>query len=531
MSAPNSSDRDFIYSVAREINSSLDLDAVLGRVLALAKEKLGANRASLLLMDEHGIPEDLLVSLGDSMVFHDPDKAEDLYEHGLAGMVARERNPVLVTDSSKDPRWMTRPDDNIEVTGAKSAVVAPLVTQDELIGVMSLVAPGVNKFGPTEYELALTIASMSATAVHNACLYEALQQSQKRYKELFDRCNSILLVTDMKGNIQELNHSAEKALGLNLERSDLPNLFDLLYLKRGAALPDLENIIPYEILPIEASLKSRTKDAISVEGTVQKTSFRKEDMLDWDLQDVSARLELETMKDDLASMVYHDLRSPLANILSSIEMITCDLTPEESEKYSTMLDIATRSTRRVESLVNSLLGVYKLEKGQTIVTKEISDPESIVQVAVEITRPRASHRGISLNYSSDSMSGMISVDRDMIRRVVSNLIENALRFTPAGGKIDVGLIDGEQDVRFYVKDNGVGISDEDKKHIFEKFFQSERNGKHQSLGLGLAFCKMAVEAHGGRIWVEDNHDKGSIFQFSLPKTISCVQIEGKTTGA
>ena len=523
----NLSTQDFIYSVAQELNASLDLNAVFGRVLALAKERLGANRASLLLLDEHDNPEDLLVSLGEGNVFHDADEAQGLYDHGIAGAVARSREAVLITDSLNDPRWMSRPDDLQTATGTKSAMVVPLIAMGDLIGVMTLVAPGVNKFSKDDLDLAMIITSMSATAVRNARLFNALTDSQKRYKDLFDRNSNILIITDLEGRIQVINQAAARAIKGNATLEELPNLFEVLHLN-NKTLPNYSMLVPYEILQLNGVLKSGVDDVLSVEGYVKKVHDKTGDSLNWELSDVSDRKELDSLKQDLSSMVYHDLRSPLANILSSLEMVEMDLTKEEADKYGSMIEIATRATRRVESLVNSLLDVYKLEQGQTLVTKELSDPESIVQDAVEITRPRSAHRGIQLTYFVQEMCGMIAVDRDMIRRVISNLIENALKFTPSGGHIQAGLIDREDEIRFYVKDDGAGISDQDKNRIFDKFYQVERSGKRQGLGLGLTFCKMAISAHGGKIWVEDNNDRGSIFLFSIPKTISCVQSEKPT---
>ena len=516
------STQDFIYTVAQELNSSLDLNAVFRRVLALAQTQLGADRASLLLLDDDAQPEDLLVSLGEGSLYHDAPEAYSLYAEGLAGTVARTREAVLITDSSQDTRWMSRPDDRESATGAKSAIVAPLITAGKLIGVMSLVAPGVNRFNKSEFDLALLIASMSANAVRNARLFHQLTDSQKRYKDLFDHSKNLLFVTNLHGKILMLNQTASVALKSGLTREELPNLFEVLALD-GKRIPDLTTLVPFEIVHLEGVLKSGQEDALSVEGYVKKVHEKGGDLLNWEFNDISDRKELDAMKKDLASMVYHDLRSPLANILSSLEMVETDLTPDESEKYAAMLEIATRATRRVESLVNSLLDVYKLEAGQAPVTKELSKPDLIVHDAVEISRPRASHRGIQLTAFVQDVSGQVSVDRDMIRRVVSNLIENALRFTPNGGNVEAGLIDHDDEVRFYVKDDGSGISDEDKSRIFDKFYQIERSGKRQGLGLGLNFCRIAVTAHGGKIWVEDNRDKGSIFMFSIPKVISCVQ--------
>jgi signal transduction histidine kinase len=190
--------------------------------------------------------------------------------------------------------------------------------------------------------------------------------------------------------------------------------------------------------------------------------------------------------------------------------------PQGDEAFQSVLSIAQRSSRRASRLVESLLDLDRLEAGQAVLDKSPVSIGNLITEAVEEVYPTAEAKGHLLRMKIDPDTPEVEVDVDMIRRVLINLLDNAVKYTRSGGKITIASYNEDDHVRIRVWDSGPGISVEDQQRIFEKFSRVRRKTSAKGLGLGLAFCRLAVEEHGGRIWVESEEGKGSTFYFTLP---------------
>jgi signal transduction histidine kinase len=222
------------------------------------------------------------------------------------------------------------------------------------------------------------------------------------------------------------------------------------------------------------------------------------------------------LRDDLAATIYHDLRSPLANIVSSLELLNTMLSPEEAELAETVLGIARHSVDRIQRLVNALLDINRLEAGQQLGERLPARIDEIIGDSVKAVIPPTTSREQQITIAVKPDLPLVQVDADMIRRVLINLLENASKYTPNGSSISVGAeLDGEK-VRVWVQDNGPGIPAEDQGRIFDKYTRLKRSSSPRGFGVGLAFCRLAVEAHDGKIWVESRPGKGSRFILTLP---------------
>ena len=226
----------------------------------------------------------------------------------------------------------------------------------------------------------------------------------------------------------------------------------------------------------------------------------------------------ESLRDSLASMLVHDLRAPLTTILAPLEMLSSNAFGELNEMQSEVAEMATRGANRLLYLVNELLDVSKLESGNMTLQPSEFLLAPIVEEALELTGVLAGRdeQLVEREYSNDFQ---VRADEDLLRRVLSNLLSNAVKFTPSDGRIGVGAKTGDNEVLFWVRDEGDGVPPEYRDKIFEKFGQveSRQEGRKLSTGLGLTFCKLAVEAHGGRIWIESEAGRGSTFFFTLPQ--------------
>jgi two-component system, sensor histidine kinase and response regulator len=226
---------------------------------------------------------------------------------------------------------------------------------------------------------------------------------------------------------------------------------------------------------------------------------------------------LERLKDDLMKMIVHDLKSPLTAMLGTLEMaLEGDLGPVSPELRPLLGDGVQRGGDALQ-LMDDLLELTQLEESHLTLSVEPIDAVELIDTVREEWRIRAEQRGASIQTTTGDVPPT-QADRYLLRRVFSNLIGNALRHAGEGILIDLAVTaePEAEAVRFTVRDDGVGIPPAYHDVIFRKFGSYQRPGERPSSGLGLTFCKLAVEAHGGRIWVESREGSGTAFHFVIP---------------
>jgi signal transduction histidine kinase len=234
------------------------------------------------------------------------------------------------------------------------------------------------------------------------------------------------------------------------------------------------------------------------------------------MRDITERKDLDALRENMTSMIYHDLRSPLANVVSSLDVLSALCSGQENENVQSVVTIARRSTDRLQRLVSSLLDINRLESGQAIVSQQSVTLPILTEDALEAVRPGVESRHQTLTSRLPGKLPPLWVDADMIRRVLINLLENASKFTPPEGKIELGARRDNGWVQIWIRDNGPGIPFADQESVFNKFTRLKGEGAPTGLGIGLAFCRLAVEGHGGKIRVESQSGQGSKFILSLP---------------
>ena len=233
-----------------------------------------------------------------------------------------------------------------------------------------------------------------------------------------------------------------------------------------------------------------------------------------ELQDSFERLrQLERLRDDLTHMIVHDMRSPLGAVLGTLEIVQRDAASRQNDPLTRLVELAHRETADLVEMATQMLDISRFEGGQMPVKKTEGDLARIAQTALDFVAPSAEDRRLLL--ASDGPFPAV-FDADLIRRVLVNLVANAVKFTRRGGEVKIIVSREGSDVRVAVADDGAGIPPEYHDKIFEKFGQVEGDKKKFGTGLGLTFCKLAVEAHGGRIGVDSETGKGSTFWFTLP---------------
>jgi two-component system, NtrC family, sensor kinase len=237
-----------------------------------------------------------------------------------------------------------------------------------------------------------------------------------------------------------------------------------------------------------------------------------------EIADKSAQLEAASRhKSEFLANMSHELRTPLNAIIGFSEVLVDRMFGELNEKQDEYLKDIYASGQHLLSLINDILDLAKIEAGRMELEAADFDLPSAIDNALILVRERASRRGITLGHSIDERLGPVRGDERKVKQVLLNLLSNALKFTPEGGRIDVsaGVRDGDAEVS--VKDTGVGIAPEDQEAVFEEFRQvGTADKKVEGTGLGLALSRKFIELHGGKIWVTSALGAGSTFTFTLP---------------
>jgi signal transduction histidine kinase len=231
---------------------------------------------------------------------------------------------------------------------------------------------------------------------------------------------------------------------------------------------------------------------------------------------ISAQRELEALRENLTSMIVHDLRSPVGTISNSLQLLSRQLEGTELDQALQLIDIAGRATQRLMNLVDSLLDISRLEAGQELADQQPVAIKVLIRAAVDQLALYAQRKNMHLTTECPDRLPVVMADAGMLERVFVNLINNAIKFTPVGGEVSVKVEEEPGHILVRVQDNGPGIPSEHRRRIFDKFARVRDRERLGGFGLGLAFCRLAVEAHGGRIWVESPTGQGSTFVFTLP---------------
>jgi NtrC-family two-component system sensor histidine kinase KinB len=496
---------------AEAMNSTLDLQDVWRRILNQTMQALQVETVALALTDQ----------TNSDLVFHAaaghnsgsiPGKRIP-FSTGLAGMVVREAHGLVVPNVSLDSNYSEV--DKFASIQMRAVVIVPIQSQGKVIGVLEAINPISGSFDPDAMLVMAGLGSLAGSAIQNAQFLEKLQNAHARYRELFEDSVDPILITDWEGKILEANRQAVKLSGYTSEQLHSMSIDQLHKVNWNKTGLNFEILKQNTSCVYESSLHLQNEGTVPIEVHARRVEFNEIISAKWIMRDITERKELDALRDDMTAMIYHDLRSPLGNIVSSLDMMST-LMPQKDDTLSAMLTIASNSTGRIQRLINSLLDISRLEAGHQIVDQQSVDPIILMDEAIRDVLPNATARTQTLDKKIVSILPLIWVDVDMIHRVLINLMENAIKYTPVEGRIEIGASTNGQSVKFWVRDNGPGIAEADRERIFEKFIRLRGNSRSAGLGVGLAFCKLAVVGHGGQIWIESDPGNGTTFWLTLP---------------
>jgi len=235
------------------------------------------------------------------------------------------------------------------------------------------------------------------------------------------------------------------------------------------------------------------------------------------LAERNAKLEeLEALKETLVQTLVHDLKNPLAVLVGNLDL----LVREGDERVAHRVQRCKAGASRMHRMILDLLDVAGLEEGRVALKPEALETVALVQTAMAEAEVSASHRGVNFRFEAPNGKCPVTADVSVLRRVLDNLLANAVEHSPSGGTVTASVSRREEGIEISVADEGTGIPEEHRERIFEKYARLElqKAGVSANRGLGLTFCRLAVEAHGGTIWAEDAPGGGALFRVLLPAT-------------
>ncbi|RMG73974.1 MAG: GAF domain-containing protein [Chloroflexi bacterium] len=498
-----------LYQLSRALHQ-LDEHKILSTAVHQISKMVEASYSCILVFHQDSSIKSLYYT-------HDSIAWDTLFQHGMAGYVYHSRRMVIIWDIANDPRWCGYTKlPNLPQTG--SAIGLPLLRGQNIYGVFVLIHHEIEHFNDERLALLQEAHELITIALNNALDYQVGLTDDMRYLAAFNDAVVPILLTDLQGTIIDLNHQAINLLGfepnelIGMPISSLHELTDF----------DLQNIVGERIL--QTRLKTNNAE-IAAMVRVRQLHLHGQDVLEWVEQDITPQMELEQLRRDLTAMVYHDLRGPLQTIHGSIQRLARHLANHEDPSVWNLLQVGLRSTRQLRRMVDSLLDIQRLEEGKAILNRHPTEVRVLLADAVQLVQPLAVEANMRLKFAIQDDLPLVDADVDMIVRVVINLIENAIKYTPAGEIITLGAFHKENQVYIHVKDSGPGIPSEMKQQIFDKFSRVKYHHTPKGIGLGLAFCRLAVQAHGGHIWVESEPGQGSDFIFTLPASLITPQDE------
>ncbi len=495
-------DLSLLLQVAQEVSATLDLSVGIARILEGALQTLQANVSRIVLLSAAGEPQ-VVIGRGE------PVENVGNLDRALALAVRDTRAPIVLNNLRRARALAAAGPLPSEI---QAVVALPVLSKGQPVAVIWAGFDHPHQPESSEMDLLSTLASQTAVLIENARLFQVAESERRRLMAILSSTSDAILVTDRDDRLLLVNPAAERILNISAHEligqkvGDAPldtALVRILTEPIGRGGPLVEEVP----MPGGRVFYASASTILSAEGENMGRVVV--------MRDITHFKELDEMKSEFVATVSHDLRAPLTFIRGYASMIPMagDLTQKQQE----YLDKIFIGIEQMSTLVENLLNLQRIEAGLGLEERSCHLGALLVE-AVDGLRARAVAKGLVLRLEAHEPAPVIWGDATLLRQAIANLVDNAIKYTPSGGFITVGLRVTGQEVHISVSDTGIGIAPEDQVRLFEKFFRIRRRGVEDvpGSGLGLAIVKSIVERHGGRVWVDSQLGRGSTFTIALP---------------
>jgi PAS domain S-box-containing protein len=495
-------DLSLLLRVSQTVSSSLDLERGVPPLLAGAMQATPASIARLVILTDSGLPEAVLAS-GEG-----PQSLTAL-DQALVALGVLSEVPILI-DNVNRARSRALLDPNLVGPGVKALAVLPVRRQAKPIGVMWLGYAEARAYGESEVNVLGTLAVQAAVLIENAHLFQMAEGGRRRLQAVLTSTSDAVIVTDKDDRVLLCNPATEVAFRLEPDATIGQSVTEVW--------PD-ESM--QRLFMADDSLQTRTEEILLPDGRTLYGSASAIHSGDHQvlgrvavLRDITHLKELDAMKSEFVATVSHDLRAPLTYMRGYATMLPMvgSLTPKQQDYIEKVM----AGIEQMTELIDDLLDLGRIEAGVGIVRETCSLADT-VRTVIDSMTGQALSRGLTLTL--DRMSeNIIYGDQGLLRHAITNLVDNAIKYTPAGGAVTVSVEQRDAAMVVAVKDTGIGIAPADQVRLFERFYRVKRRETIdiKGTGLGLAIVKSIAEWHRGRVWVESQLGEGSTFYILVP---------------
>ena len=487
--------------VSQGVASSLKLNEALEPILKAMTDS-GASSARIMLVRDM-IPSPVEINVRFS---YGPEK--DAYMHLDQQLLAlTEQQERLVMAVVTRTRGL---DLDPNLPNPESLIAIALRHESRHYGVLWAGYKTQHVFSESDIRFISTLASQAALAVANIRLFLTVEASRRQLEAILNSTPDPVLVTDASNRLILANPAAGHVFGVTIRRGERPDLERTIQVK---ALNDLLLSSSTEKRSAEIHMPDgKTYLAMASAMLAEGRAVGRVCVL----RDVTQLKEIDTLKSDFVSTVSHDLRSPLTLMRGYATML--EMAGELNEQQKSYTKMIVQGVDNMAKLVNNLLDLGRIDFGVGLQVDEIPVLDILERVTSGL-QLHAKQKNISLGVEiPKDMPHAIEADQALLHQAIYNLVENGLKYTPDGGEVTVKLLTAPDTLTFAIQDTGIGIPASDLPRLFEKFYRGTNREAlaQRGTGLGLAIVKSVAERHGGKVWVDSELGKGSVFHLQVP---------------
>jgi len=507
--------RDYLLEILRAITQELDIDKVLARILHISIEMLAGQAGLIALREEQkgwtvevsqGIPESFLRRI--SRLLEKVPKHDEAAQSELP-----EINRLL--------QGLTR----AASLGLLTGVGLPLVAQKQVIGVLFVFRNYQGVFSNNDRALLQSFADQAAVAVHNAKLYSQVLFEERRLGALIDSVADGILILSANRMIERCNRAMARMLGIPVDVIVGQSHKDIMrWTKKneGLTLEEAEAggwpLNQNTVLYVEGDLERLESNPLPIGVTYAPLLSPEGNLLNIvaSVRDISHFREAEELKSTFISVISHELRTPVALIKGYVGTLRRDDASWDREIVQDSLMVIEEEADRLTELIDNLLDASRLQAGALSINLSEVSLDILTDRIAERFQTQSKIHEIDVEFPVDFP--IILGDENRLEQVLANLISNAIKYSPQGGKIQIIGEMHPENLVICVRDEGPGFSMDDIPHVFDRFYRAEESSKiTKGAGLGLYLARAVVEAHGGRIWIDPNPEHGARICFSIPR--------------
>lgn len=530
-----------LLRITTELSASLDQDRVLNQALHLVNGVVSATEGAILLIDNESGEFIFRAAIGTERPIPLRGIPSGMMRNeGLAGWMIENHSAVIVHDALQDPRWQERETSMRH----RSVLGVPLISNEEVIGVLMMFHSEPNAFTLQQQDLVEAAAIQVAHAINNASLYnlifdQAEQLGSMLRTEIIQKANleAILesiadgvIVADSQNKVDIANLPACNILDIPRDQLLGKSINELLGLYGHFGESWIHTINDWATNADRIEQWTFLADQLVIEDkfvSVHLSPVLSDNQFYGTVsifRDITKEVEVDKLKSEFVSTVSHELRTPMTSIKGYADLMLMGAAGPMTDPQIRYLQVIKNNADRLHMLVNDLLDISRIETGKTgLDLRPLDIPQIIEQVVEGHLNGRIQHESRILSVQTELAPSLplVNADHARITQILTNLLDNALNYTPDFGQITVTARATHSYVHISIQDTGIGIARENLDKIFDRFYRAD-DAKVQRVpgtGLGLAIVRSLIEMHGGRLRVESELGKGSTFTFNLPVVI------------